>query len=93
MDADDIIKGYDVFVMVFYVYSNSKYQNDVSKRVASWMGINFTTFWMAVKGPRLQAVDQKDDENVAVDPEAMDQLAKKPVVLRPVGCRFYQFAF
>ena len=48
---------------------------------------------MAVKGPRLQAVDQKDDENVAVDPEAMDQLAKKPVVLRPVGCRFYQFAF
>ena len=35
MDADDIIKGYDVFVMVFYVYSNSKYQNDVSKRVAS----------------------------------------------------------
>lgn len=48
---------------------------------------------MAVKGPRLQAVDQKDDENVAVDPEAMDQLAKKPVVLRPVGCQFYQFAF
>jgi len=33
MDADDIIKGYDVFVMVFYV--NSKYQNDVSKTVAS----------------------------------------------------------
>lgn len=46
---------------------------------------------MAVKGPRLQAPE--DDENVAVDPEAMDQLAKKPVVLRPVGCRFYQFAF
>lgn len=91
MDADDITKGYDVFVMVFYV--NSTYQNDVSKTVASWMGINWQPFWMAVKGPRLQAVDPEDDENVAVDPEAMDQLAKKPVVLRPVGCRFYQFAF
>ena len=42
---------------------------------------------MAVKGRRLQAVDPEDDENVAVDPEAMDQLAKKPVVLRPVRCR------
>ena len=52
MDADDITKGYDVFVIVFYV--NSKYQNDISKTVASWMGINWQLFeWLWVQDCKL----------------------------------------